>query len=134
MICEIRSSYWFRLWFINRDLFEGHIHRSHLLLLWRTYCDWIQFTFSLGWSFGGREFHFIKFKFALLLQCTPQEVEPFISLLFNKSPSLPYCLCLHGLLIEGIKIKFIISLAHNLSPSKQATNQQNSLLFTRVDV
>lgn len=32
MICEIRSSYWFRLWFINRDLFEGHIHRSHLLL------------------------------------------------------------------------------------------------------
>lgn len=25
MICEIRSSYWFRFWFINPDLFERHI-------------------------------------------------------------------------------------------------------------
>lgn len=139
MICEIRSSYWFRFWFINPDLFERHI----------------VVTFWAGEMMGfvlGFYSNFPRF-FQISSPLCHQDVvvkrrAPFISPLIQYCFSMPCPLSLDlNCLLRGLKLHLIILLTYCESSSfsflcsKHQRNEQTYhlpsqpaevIIFTRV--
>lgn len=122
MICEIRSSYWFRFWFINPDLFERHI----VVTFWAG--EMMGFVLGLYSNFP----RFFQISSHLCHQdVVVKRRAPFISPLIQYCFSMPCPLSLDlNCLLRGLKLHLIILLTYCESSSfsflcsKHQTNER----------